>query len=135
MSHAKRIVKQQERSLWNLMRPMLCDRRIWRIMVPMIVSGIVVLLTMVPALAQSSGLDGRVSRLESENSQLRARVNQLESQVSRLGRSPASRTPQTPPPVVRGTEGSALAEDPVFQRLATLVIELRERIVALEQTQ
>jgi cell division protein FtsB len=77
-------------------------------------------------------LESRLSRIEFENTTLRAAINQLEAQVARLSsdagiaytpREPA-RSPAAP---------SALADDPTFKRLATLVIELKERVVAVEQ--
>lgn len=81
-----------------------------------------------PTLAQlPSSVSTRISRLESENSTLRSRVNRLESDIARLGR--ASGVELSPPP--SSTTGTPAA-DPMFDRLATLVIELRERIIALE---
>ncbi|HEY9641741.1 MAG TPA: hypothetical protein V6C57_14735 [Coleofasciculaceae cyanobacterium] len=85
-------------------------------------------------ISQSTGqLDAKISRLESENITLRSRVNNLENQVARLSRASGiapSSEPIAHPPLATG--GSGLADDPVFKRLATLVIELRERIIALE---
>jgi len=87
-------------------------------------------LLQTPSLAQSSGLEARVNRLESENSSLRARVGQLESQIGRVGRSAAA-APTAPAPAANPPT-TGLAEDPTFRRLATLVVELRDRIAALE---
>ncbi|HBB34927.1 MAG TPA: hypothetical protein DDZ80_06815 [Cyanobacteria bacterium UBA8803] len=88
-------------------------------------------------LAQSSAvLESRISRLESENFQLRSQISRIESQLSALsGRSlPQSPTPNQPaPPVTPRTSRQALSSDPMFDRLATLVIELKERIQVLEQ--
>jgi len=86
-------------------------------------------LLQTPSLAQSSGLEARVNRLESANSSLRARIGQLESQIGRVGRSAAA-APTAPAAPAANTTG--LAEDPTFRRLATLVVELRDRIAALE---
>ncbi len=82
--------------------------------------------------AQSvSQLDARVSRLESENSVLRSQLSQLASQISRGDR--GSGVSVAPPRVSSPpASNSVLASDPMFNRLATLVIELRERIIALE---
>ena len=70
----------------------------------------------------------RISRLESENSRLRNRLNRLESQVrgvqSPLPQPSQERLYQPP---------NALSEDPMFDRLATLVIELKERIKVIEK--
>lgn len=83
------------------------------------------------AKAQSlSSIKARVSRLESENYRLRSRVNRLESQLKRV-RSPSSsgdgeqiRLPSSPP--------APSIQDPMFDRLAILVIELKERMNGLE---
>ena len=88
-------------------------------------------LLQTPSLAQSSGLEARVNRIESENSSLRARVGQLESQIGRVGRSAAA-APTAPAPAAANPPTTGLAEDPTFRRLATLVVELRDRIAALE---
>ncbi|MEC4891956.1 MAG: hypothetical protein SAL07_01615 [Oscillatoria sp. PMC 1051.18] len=83
----------------------------------------------------SSALESRIFRLETENNQLRSRLNRLENQVSRLGGSDLAPTtrrinppPRVPPEGIRGN----LSSDPMFDQLATLVIELKERIQTLE---
>jgi hypothetical protein len=87
----------------------------------------------------SDGLESRISRLEAENFQLRAQLSRIESQVSRLTgleSRPPTRVNPLPPPRTqnppRPSQSRSLGDDPMFKRLATLVIELRERIVALE---
>jgi hypothetical protein len=78
-------------------------------------------------------LESRLSRLEIENTTLRSRINRLESQVSRLS-SNAGIDFSPPVPIDRAIPAaSALADDPTFKRLATLVIELKERVVAVEE--
>jgi uncharacterized coiled-coil protein SlyX len=81
--------------------------------------------------AQSQSLDGlntRMSRVESENAQLRIRINRLENQLRRIR--PSTSQPSTEP-IYQPPASSS--QDPMFDRLATLVIELKERIVALEK--
>lgn len=89
-------------------------------------------------LAQSSSaLESRISRLETDNFQMRSLISRIESQLSAVsGRSlppqnPSSTRPLAPsvPPRVNRQASSS---DPMFNRLATLVIELKERIQALE---
>jgi outer membrane murein-binding lipoprotein Lpp len=83
------------------------------------------------AKAQSLGsLNSRVSRLESENAHLRGRITRLENQLRNVGRTkPSGGTEQlTLPP----SSPSPSIDDPMFDRLATLVIELKERMNALE---
>lgn len=87
--------------------------------------------------AQSSAsLESRLSRLESENFQMRAQLSNLESQLSTFRSQLTSQTPssnrQTSPPVPPRTNGQISSSDPMFKRLATLVIELGERVKALE---
>lgn len=85
------------------------------------------------ARAQStSQLDARLSRLESANTLLQSRISRLESSLSGASTSRNITLPEAPSVSAPAASGSALAEDPVFKRLATLVIELRERIIALE---
>jgi len=84
----------------------------------------------------ASGLSSRLSRLEAENFQLRLQLNQLESQVSNLSRIGPQRTRiqsdrseiTVAPPAPKSQAGA----ESQFDRLATLVIELKERIVKLE---
>lgn len=86
--------------------------------------------------AQSSAaLESRISRVESDNFQLRSQIANLESQVSTLrGQS----SPQTPiirpqaPVVPPRANRQVTSSDPMFDRLATLVIELKQRVQALE---
>jgi len=85
----------------------------------------------------SSALESRISRLESDNSQLRSQVSRLESELYRLaGTRPQPERVNQPAPRITPNPSlsplSTLGDDPMFKRLATLVIELKERIVALE---
>jgi hypothetical protein len=79
-------------------------------------------------------LESRLSRLEFETNAFQTNLNQLEAQVSRLSSgagidfSPSSSSADSRTPAT-----TALAEDPTFKRLATLVIELKERVVAVEE--
>lgn len=81
-----------------------------------------------PAQAQA-GLDSRISRLETELVGIQNRLNQLESSRSRQGVSVP--TPSLPSGERRG-DRRVLSTDPQFDRLATLVIELKERVTATE---
>jgi cell division protein FtsB len=87
-------------------------------------------------LAQSSFLESRIARLEAENFQLRSQVNRIESQVAQLtGQalpqrpSPNRATPQIPS---RTNRRQVPPSNQMFDRLATLAIELKERVQALE---
>ncbi|MGV0028023.1 hypothetical protein [Phormidesmis priestleyi] len=78
-----------------------------------------------PAQAQA-GLDSRVSRLETDFFGLQSRLNQIESRIPRSSVAPSvpSSVPDRRPRVA--------SADPQFDRLATLVIELKERVTQLE---
>jgi len=85
-----------------------------------------------PVLASS--VDLRVSQLESEVRQLRSQVRQLTVQVGRLTNAPSSRIPSEPLEIPSDSlpSGSVLADDPMFDRLATLVIEQKRRLDEIE---
>ncbi len=80
-----------------------------------------------PAQAQA-GLDSRVSRLETDLIGIQTRLNQIESNRSRQGVS-------APAPLASSGDRRGdrrISADPQFDRLATLVIELKERVTSLE---
>ncbi|NDJ19958.1 hypothetical protein [Myxacorys almedinensis] len=77
-----------------------------------------------PVQAQISA-DSRLSRLETDLAGLRNQVNQLSA-----NRAPSGRTAPTVQSPTRRQPASA---DPQFDRLATLVIELKERVTILEK--
>jgi uncharacterized protein YceH (UPF0502 family) len=83
-------------------------------------------------LAQSTAfLESRVSRLETENIEVRSQLSRINSQLAQLagGRSTSNRpAPSVPSRPNRQVSSS----DPMFDRLATLVIELKQRVQALE---
>jgi hypothetical protein len=81
--------------------------------------------------AQSSiNLESRLSILESENLQLRNQVYRLESLVSGLNRGGTQSPRSDLPSVPNAPQGyrPISPKDPMFDRLATLVIELKERL-------
>ncbi len=78
-------------------------------------------------------LESRLSRIELENATLRSRISQLESQVSRLNSNAGIDFSPSLPNDRPASAASPLADDPTFKRLATLVIELKERVVAVEK--
>jgi BMFP domain-containing protein YqiC len=93
-----------------------------------------VMLFSTPAFTQSlTGLDSRVSRVESQNTVIEARLNQLENQISRIGQATGIRVPTSPPLLQgQGIPRGTLSADPMFNRLATLAIEQKERMDQLE---
>jgi len=84
-----------------------------------------------PLFAQtSSQLGSRVSRLETENTALRSRVSRLENTISRLSQGGGSQIQLEPAPEATPTLQSG---DPMFDRLATLVVETKQQVLALEE--
>ncbi|MFE1747431.1 hypothetical protein [Coleofasciculus sp. H7-2] len=82
---------------------------------------------------ETSYLESRISRLEAETYQLRSQINQLQSQVLGLNQSTSQRTGSTKPaPPIAPRANRPASADPMFDRLATLVIELKQRINKLE---
>ena len=82
--------------------------------------------------AQNARLESQISRLESDIFQIRSRLSNLESQISRVDRS--SRTPSPTPQLPSPDQRTSIPpSDAMFDRLATLVIELKERIQVLEK--
>ncbi len=85
------------------------------------------------AIAQfPANLESRMAQLESDNLQLRGQLNQLEARLSSLRTAP----PLAPAPTVSSptpTYTAVPATDPKFQRLATLVVELKLQVRELEQ--
>lgn len=87
-------------------------------------------------LAQSPAfLESRIARVETEMFQLRSQLNRIQSQIAGSDRSLNQRsrserlTPQIPPGTNRR---QVLSSDPMFDKLATLVVELNQRVKALE---
>ena len=89
---------------------------------------VVVIMAPLTLAQETSYLESRISRLEAENYQMRSLITQLDAQVDALQQSGASRRSPTVPSITRTTPSS----DPMFDRLATLVVELKQRVQALE---
>jgi BMFP domain-containing protein YqiC len=89
-------------------------------------------------LAQDPSLNTRISSLEAQSTQLRSLVSRLESQVNQLEstrfQGPSKAPPLSPKasPSLPSPGKPVSPADPKFERLATLVIEQRERINDLE---
>lgn len=83
-----------------------------------------------PALSQLR-LESRLNTLEFQINSIQSRLGQLESQLNRGGSFESPRAPTTPRPSPN-TRGR-LSGDPMFDRLATLVIELKQQVNKLEK--
>lgn len=94
--------------------------------------GSLLALTSIPASASID--ESRLSRLESDLSRLESEVNRLSSQIQSVDR-PRDRDRPNPVevPAIARTPSSTLANDPMFDRLATLVVELKRKVDGLEE--
>lgn len=88
------------------------------------------------ATAQGSGkLNTRLNRLESKQEILRIDIRRLRDQLDNRRRLPNRQqlSPSVPAPSSPSTFGPVPSDYSMFDRLATLVIELKERVNELEQ--
>lgn len=89
---------------------------------------------LVSAPASSQLVESRLSALEVDTNRIESRLNRIEAQLNQRGtespRAPSSSPP--PSPINSGRNRRQLNRDEMFDRLATLVIELREQIRELE---
>lgn len=82
----------------------------------------------------SSQVESRINALQLDVNNIESRLNRIESQLNQIGRSvsPGAPAPPPPSPINTGRNRRQLNRDQMFDRLATLVIELREQIRELE---
>jgi len=80
--------------------------------------------------ASSQQVESRINNLEADLNRVESRLNQIESQLGKTRQSPSSRTTLTPRQT--GSRGNLSQQDPMFDRLATLVIELKQQVNKLE---
>jgi BMFP domain-containing protein YqiC len=91
------------------------------------------LLSSTPLFAQTSAqLGSRISRLETENTTLRSRVSRLENALSRVSRGGGGSQTQLDP-ALEESSSAVQPDDPMFDRLATLVVETKQQVLALEE--
>jgi outer membrane murein-binding lipoprotein Lpp len=79
--------------------------------------------------ASSQQIESRINNLEADLNRVRSQLTQIQSQIGQTRLSPSPRTTLTPrqPRNLSQTE-----RDKMFDRLATLVIELRQQVNKLE---
>ncbi|MFB2839190.1 hypothetical protein [Floridanema evergladense] len=111
----------------------------FRLLCLILIIGMMVIIPIQVKAQVSAGLESRLGRLETENFQVRSQLTRIESQLNQYqGGTPSRSNLSTPvrPPTSRTVpyrgSTSTLSSDPLFQRLSTLVIELKERIQTLE---
>ncbi|MBW4639628.1 MAG: hypothetical protein KME05_15625 [Gloeocapsa sp. UFS-A4-WI-NPMV-4B04] len=79
----------------------------------------------------SSQTQSQINALEVDLNGIESRLNRIEAQLNQLGRFAA---PTATPPPSRSNSGrnTPLSRDQMFDRLATLVIELKQQVNKLE---
>ncbi|WP_138498228.1 carbohydrate porin [Nostoc sp. PA-18-2419] len=82
--------------------------------------------------ASSQQVESRLNNLEADLNRVESRLNQLESQLNRTGKSPSPRTTLTPRQST-GSRQNLSQQGSMFDRLATLVIELKQQVNKLEE--
>lgn len=80
--------------------------------------------------ASSQQVESRINNLEADLNRVRSQLNQIQSQMGQTRLSPSPRTTLTPRQPSRNL--SQTERDKMFDRLATLVIELRQQVNKLE---
>ena len=86
--------------------------------------------SLTPEIASSQQIDSRLSNLEVDINALESRLSRIESQLDQL-RGIRTPSPTTPAPGNR-TNQTQLGREQMFDRLATLVIELKQQVNKLE---
>ncbi|BBD66133.1 hypothetical protein NIES4072_01880 [Nostoc commune NIES-4072] len=81
--------------------------------------------------ASSQQVESRIYNLEADLNRVESRLSQIESQLGRSGQSPSPRTTLTPRQST-GSRRNLSQQDPMFDRLATLVVELKQQVNKLE---
>lgn len=108
------------------MKKLLFPRWCWGLVLGLLVSLVLMGLRPLPVAAQ---VDSRLTQLEFEVRAMRSQLSQLESLVGRAGGSVRPPPPSSPP--VPGVPGDPSLETQ-FDNLATLAIELKQQVRALE---
>ena len=135
-----------EAACWNLPQISIMLRRIktihqhihrhWKgAIAPLLLGALLVTLLARSAQAQTSLLNSKVAQLEFNVHRLETRLSQLESQRSGIQRSGArpSLAQSTPEPRQAQRPGAVSREE--FSNLATLVIELKQEVIQLRESQ
>ena len=100
-------------------------------MVPRIT--LLLITTFTILLLQQSGTSAQATfNLQNDITQLRSQVQQLQSEVNQLRRGNSSPPSNSTPSISRPTRASTLSDRQMIDRLATLAIEAKDRLNALE---
>ncbi|PHM08733.1 hypothetical protein [Nostoc sp. 'Peltigera malacea cyanobiont' DB3992] len=81
--------------------------------------------------ASSQQAQSRINNLEADFNRMESQLNQIQSQLGSSRQSPSRRTTLTPRQS-SGSRGNLSQQDQMFDRLATLVVELKQQVNKLE---
>lgn len=93
---------------------------------------IVIWLGLLSSPASSQQIESRLNNLQADFNRVQSRLNQIESQINQTRQLPSSRTSITVPSGSRRTVSQSERER-MFDRLATLVVELKQQVNQLEE--
>lgn len=96
------------------------------------VLGIIIWSGILANTALSQQVDSRVNNLEADLRRINLRLNQIELQLNQPRQSPSSRTTLTPRQPTGSRKLSQSERDTMFERLSTLVVELKQQVNQLE---
>ena len=92
---------------------------------------VIVVWTWLISAPASSQTQSQINALEVDINGIESRLNRIEAQLNQLGRfAPPTATP--PPSRSNSGRNTPLSRDQMFDRLATLVIELKQQVNKLE---
>jgi outer membrane murein-binding lipoprotein Lpp len=81
--------------------------------------------------ASSQQVESRINNLEADFNRVESRLSRIEAQLGQTRQSPSPRTTLTPRSP--GTRRNLSQSDAMFDRLATLVVELKQQVNKLEE--
>lgn len=94
---------------------------------------IIVWGSLTPEIASSQQVESRINNVEVDLNRLESRLNRIESQLDQLRGVRSPRRPSAPSPENRSpNQTPQLSREQMFDRLATLVIELKQQVNKLE---
>ncbi len=79
----------------------------------------------------ASSQPSRVTNLDADLSRLESRINRIEAQLSQLSRGQSPVSP-APSPINSGRKPPQLSREKMFDNLATLVVETKDRVNKLQ---
>ncbi|WP_017651687.1 hypothetical protein [Fortiea contorta] len=93
---------------------------------------IVVWLGLLSNSASSQQVESRINNLEADFNRFESRLNRLEAQINQTRQSPSPGVANIPPLSNPRRNVSQSERDRMFDRLATLVVELKQQVNKLE---